>query len=84
MTVPVVQLLESVEVEHDQRERNVGGEGLSHAAIEFTHERPPVRQLRQRIVVGEIAHLLELRRKRQCARRLVGEDPQRLQPFLAR
>jgi hypothetical protein len=83
VTVPVVQLLETVEVEHDQRERSIGGDRLRYAALELTHERAPVRQLCQRVVVGEVAHLLELRRERQGARRLVGEDPQGLQPFLA-
>ena len=84
MTVPVVHLLEPVEVEHDQCERSLGPDCLRHSALELAHERAPVRQLRQRIMVREIAHLLELCRERQCARRLVGEDPQRLQPFLAR
>ena len=78
MAVSVVQGLEPVEVEHDQGERPADPGCLRELALEFAHERTPVRQLRQGIVVGEIAHLLELRRQCQGARRLVGEDSQRL------
>ena len=73
--MPVVQLLEPIEVEHDQGEWSICAGRLRHAAVQLTHERAAVRELGQRIVVGEIAHLVELGRKRQCARRLVGEDP---------
>ena len=57
---------------------------LREASRKLSHECAAVRQLRQRVVVGEVAHLLEPARHRQCARRLVGKDPQGLQPLLAR
>src|SRR5437588_674802 len=68
VTVTVVHLLEPVEVEHDQREGGVGLGRLRDGALELAHEGAAVRELRQRIVIGEIAHLLELRGERESTR----------------
>ena len=83
VAVPVVQLFEAVEVEHHQRERRAGLSGFGERALELADEGAPVRQLRERVVVGEVTHLLELGCERERAGRLVGEDPQRLEALLA-
>ena len=79
VAVPVVQLLEAVQVAQHQRERPVVAARAGGLVAEPAGERAAVEQARQRVVLGEVAHLLEVVRRVDRGRRLVGEHAQRLQ-----
>ena len=81
VTRAVVQLLELVEVAQDERERVAVAHGTRRLLFELADERAPVRQPRQRIVVGEEPQLLEARRGLERRGGLVREQPQRLHLF---
>ena len=79
MTLRVVDGLELVQVEDDERERPGVTTAARDLCVEMLDERAPVEQVRERIVVGQEAHLLELLGGVQRRRRLVREHTQRLQ-----
>ena len=79
MPVPVVQLLEAVQVAQHQRERPVVAAGAGGFVGQPARERAAVEQMRQRVVLGQVAHLFEVVRCVDRGRRLVGEHAQRLQ-----
>ena len=84
MAVAVVDLLEPVQVEHDQREWAPVAARPSDFGVEVADERAPVQEVRERVVIRQEPELRELVRGRERRRRLVREDPQRLQALLAR
>ena len=75
----VVDGLQLVQVEDHERERPCVPTAARDLGVEVLDERAPVEQVRQGIMVGEEAHLLELFRRVQGGRRLVREHAQRLQ-----
>ena len=79
MAAPVVDLLEPVDVADEQREPPSVAIGAGCLELELAHEAAPVPQPRERVVVGQELHLLELRGGVQRGRRLVGEHAQGLQ-----
>ena len=60
MTVFVVDLLEVVDVEHDERQAPVAGLGIGVDPYKFLVEFHAVVELRQRIATRELVRLLEL------------------------
>src|SRR5262249_34524430 len=76
VSMQVVDLLEVVDIEEDERERR---QQLRAGRLgQLLQQRAPVRQPCQRVVFGEEARLLELRRDRERLHRVVGENAQRL------
>ncbi len=76
----VVDELEVVDVADDERELVAVADGALDLGVELAHERAPVREARQRILVGQDAKLLELAGRHHRHRRLPGEERERLEP----
>ena len=74
----VVDALEVVEVEHQQRQLAGGAERVE-VGVDARLEAAAVAQPGQRVVGGEVAQAVELARGLDRAHRLVRERPQRLQ-----
>ena len=79
MPVAVVELLEVVEIRHDEAE----GAAVTHRprdlALEAVDERAPVEEPREWVVVGEEAKLAEMPARHERGGGVVGEDPQSLE-----
>ena len=79
MPEAVVQLLEAVEVAEHEAEDVAVAHRPRDLAVEPLDERPPVEQARERVVVGEEAHLAPVRGGDDRRRGLVREDAERLE-----
>ena len=73
MAEPVVDLLEVVEVDDDQRQRAVVAAGTGDLALERLMEEPPVVHAGERVEVGELPRLAEAPRVLDRRRGALGE-----------